>query len=142
MGVGHNRKSNLREKEKVKLVVKCDDVGEMKEYIGCKVHLDAERRALKLTQPVLVQSFSDEFELLDKVFDSPAAPGTTLQKTLSDDNVVDKAEQAEYQTGAFDALVALRHHERGARVISVHGGSEQGAEQSAEARYEVSWGHS
>ena len=41
--------------------IDCDDVGEMKEYIGCKI--DRKGGQLKLTQPVLLQSFIDEFHL-------------------------------------------------------------------------------
>jgi hypothetical protein len=42
----------------------CDDQGPMREYIGCIVDYDDEKkqRCTKITQPVLVQSLSDEFE--------------------------------------------------------------------------------
>ena len=42
----------------------CDDVGELKEYLGCKIdrHMD-DVGWIKLTQPVLLQSFEDEFEM-------------------------------------------------------------------------------
>ena len=36
----------------------CDDVGEVKEYLGCKVDIDEENRALRLTQPVILQKLS------------------------------------------------------------------------------------
>ena len=38
------------------------DEGEMKEYISCKIICDMKERWLKFTQPVLLQSFADEFE--------------------------------------------------------------------------------
>ena len=37
----------------------CDDVGEVKEYFGCKLEKNEEERSFKFTQPVLLQSFSD-----------------------------------------------------------------------------------
>jgi hypothetical protein len=58
----------------------CDDVGEMKECIGCKI--DRKGGQLKLAQPVLLQSFIDEFDLPnDKSYPStPAEPGLVLMK--------------------------------------------------------------
>ena len=41
----------------------CDDVGEMNEYVGCKVDYDREQKRIRLTQPVMIQSFVDEFDL-------------------------------------------------------------------------------
>jgi hypothetical protein len=42
----------------------CDDVGELKEYIGCKVEIvDSTKQYMKLTQPVLLQSYADEFDI-------------------------------------------------------------------------------
>ena len=41
-----------------------DDVGELDEYVGCKINHDKEKRSIRFTQPVMIQSFQDEFELL------------------------------------------------------------------------------
>ena len=54
--------------------VECDDTGEIQEYVGCKVQFDDENRTIKLTQPVLIQSFNDEFTLPQKNYTSPARP--------------------------------------------------------------------
>jgi hypothetical protein len=43
--------------------MECEDAGSLNECIGCKVDRDVEGRKVKLTQPVLIQSFQDEFEL-------------------------------------------------------------------------------
>jgi hypothetical protein len=59
----------------------CDDQGPMREYIGCKVDYDDEKkqRCTKITQPVLVQSLSDEFELnMDNLVVTPGVPGQVL----------------------------------------------------------------
>ena len=58
--------------------MECDDTGIIQEYVGCKVHFDRANRTIKLTQPVLIQSFQDEFELPQKTFTSPAVPNKTL----------------------------------------------------------------
>ena len=39
----------------------CDDIGEFTEYVGCKI--DRNKHSIKFTQPVLLQSFKDKFEL-------------------------------------------------------------------------------
>ncbi len=53
---------------------KCNDCGEIKEYVGCKIVRDG--RELKFTQPVLLQSYTDEFELPTREFATPAVPGS------------------------------------------------------------------
>ena len=54
----------------------CDDCGEVQEYVGCKVVRDG--RVLKFTQPVLLQSYSDEFDLPSREYLTPAAAGSVL----------------------------------------------------------------
>ena len=61
-------------KEQLKQQFECDDIGEMNEYIGCKVDYSKENRSIKLTQPVLLQSFEDEFDLPSTK--NPATPAT------------------------------------------------------------------
>jgi hypothetical protein len=57
----------------------CDDVGEMTEYIGCNIEYDQEQKQIKVTQPVLIQSFVDEFKIDPKYKPStPAEPGSVL----------------------------------------------------------------
>jgi hypothetical protein len=65
----------------MKLLFKCDDVGEMTEYVGCKVEYNKEGKYMKLTQPVVIQSFVDQFDLPT---DGPA-PNTAAEtgKVLS-----------------------------------------------------------
>ena len=38
----------------------CGEIGELTEYVGCKVDYDKEKGTVHLTQPVLLQSFKDE----------------------------------------------------------------------------------
>jgi hypothetical protein len=56
---------------------KCDDTGVTKEYIGNKI--DRKDGEIKMTQPVLLQSFTDEFTFArDSKVRNPAVPGTVL----------------------------------------------------------------
>jgi len=59
----------------------CDEVGELKEYIGCKIDYDREGGSIKVTQPVLLQSFVDEFDLpKGDTPVTPAVPGDVLRR--------------------------------------------------------------
>ena len=52
----------------------CEDCGEMSEYLRCKIVRNGNE--LKFTQPVLLQSFSDEFKLPKRKFNTPAVTGS------------------------------------------------------------------
>ena len=58
----------------------CEDGGELKEYVGCKIEYDRKIPIMKLTQPVLIQSFEDEFEVnkLGRDVSTPAIPNTVI----------------------------------------------------------------
>jgi hypothetical protein len=55
-----------------------DEQGEFVEYIGCKIERSLRDRWMKLTQPVLIQSFSDEFDLPREEPTLPAKAGEVL----------------------------------------------------------------
>jgi hypothetical protein len=63
LAVSRNPKAVATVKNKMKKEFDCDDQGELKEYIGCKVDHDMENGSIKLMQPVLMQSYEDEFDL-------------------------------------------------------------------------------
>jgi hypothetical protein len=57
----------------------CDEVGELMEYIGCRI--DRGDGIMKITQLVLKQSFEDEFDLpTTKTPTTPATPGEVLRR--------------------------------------------------------------
>jgi hypothetical protein len=59
----------------------CEDVGIINEYVGCKIDRDLDEPSLRMTQPVLLQSFEDEFDLTE--MDKPGMPapaGSVLSK--------------------------------------------------------------
>ena len=56
----------------------CEDCGEMKEYIGNNL-TRLEEGGLKFTQDVSVESFKDKFDISDKKWSTPAAPGSVLE---------------------------------------------------------------
>jgi hypothetical protein len=61
----------------------CDDLGNMDEYVGCKLVQNHEERWIKFLQPVLLQSYKDKFALPDeKKPVIPADGGPEKQKML------------------------------------------------------------
>jgi hypothetical protein len=55
----------LRAKEAMARHFTLNMQGEILEYIGCKVKHNGDGRWIKLTQPVIIQSFTDDFDLQD-----------------------------------------------------------------------------
>jgi hypothetical protein len=67
----------LTAKKEIMERVECDDGGEVQEFVGCKIDIDDRRRKMQITQPVLLQSFMDEFLLTGE--DKPKTPGVPLR---------------------------------------------------------------
>ena len=75
-----DKKQVIESREALKGDFKLDELGELKEYIGCKVELNREERYVKLTQPVLIQSLVDEFDIPErKAPSTPAPPNSILE---------------------------------------------------------------
>ena len=52
--IAGKEKEVLREKERMKMLFECDDIGEMTEFVGCKIEYNNGERYMRLTQPVMV----------------------------------------------------------------------------------------
>jgi hypothetical protein len=61
--VAGNQKAVATAKQQMKNRFDCDDVGELRECVGCKVDVNKRERSVTLTQPLLLQSCADEFNL-------------------------------------------------------------------------------
>jgi hypothetical protein len=55
-------KDVLEAKTMMGQIFDCEDVGIMNEYVGCKITRDLDEPSLRMMQPVLLQSFEDEFD--------------------------------------------------------------------------------
>jgi len=74
----------------------CDDVGELAEYVGCKVTHNKGARTIKFTQPVMIQSFLDELDITDdmrKPPNTPDEPGTVLMSVQPVDYAPEKVQR-------------------------------------------------
>ena len=80
--IAGSKEQVLKAKAEMKQLFDCTEVGELTEYVGCKIEHNKEERWMKLTQPVLLQSFEDEFDL-DEQRPNPRTPmeaGQVLSK--------------------------------------------------------------
>ena len=84
--------------DEMKSLFECDDVGEFEEYVGCQVI--RENNKLKLTQPVLIQSFADEFEIEEEISaETPGAPGAVLTPVENEIDAVKTEIQTKFRSG-------------------------------------------
>jgi hypothetical protein len=101
----------LQAKRDIMSHVDCEDGGEMKEFVGCKIDHDRSKRALKYTQPVLLESLIDEFSIA-KEKDAPTTPGIPL-KTLQLGNATQvTGERRKYYRSGVGKLLHLRRCSR------------------------------
>lgn len=95
---------------KAKLMKKfdCDEIGNMDEYVGCKVDRDFAEGSIKFTQPVMLQSFKDEFDIpLTRPPNTPGVPGDHLTKG-DEGTLMDEKMQTTYRSGVGKLLHMMR----------------------------------
>ncbi|KAL7563155.1 hypothetical protein ACA910_014434 [Epithemia clementina (nom. ined.)] len=85
----------------------CDDCGQLNEYIGCKVDLNRQQRFIKLTQPVLIRSFNDEFELPNEAHSTPSTPGEVLEPCQPEE-LLNPTDQKTYRSGVGKLLHLMK----------------------------------
>lgn len=86
--INAGKRDRVREaKRKMFRKFECEDVGELREYVGIKIDRDYENGAMRLTQPVTLQSLEDEFDIPEDGEDPslPAAAGSILKKTVKEE---------------------------------------------------------
>ena len=92
----------------MKKIFECEDLGPMTEYVGLKVEIDREDRSMRLTQPVILQSFEDEFDLPGDKPPNPAPAGSTLKPAADDSELLDPENHSKYRTGVGKLLHVRR----------------------------------
>jgi hypothetical protein len=86
-------------KQKLKTHFEIDEVGELKEYVGCKVEYHKQEGWTKLTQPVLLQSFVDEFKIPSEKFPTTPAVASTVLTRDEESKALSNKEHADYRKG-------------------------------------------
>ena len=86
----------------------CDAIGNMDEYVGCKVERNVESGWIRLTQPVLLKSYVDEFDLPDaNTPTTPAVPGQVLTGCKEEEGLSAEM-QTKYRSGVGKLLHMMR----------------------------------
>ena len=108
-----NRVDVLTAKKQFADVFECEDDGEMKEHVGCKI--TRTKNSVIITQPVLVQSLKDEFELHGGNPVTPLPAGLMCQKG-NQDELINKEQQKTFRS----AVGKLIHMTRWSRPMELN----------------------
>jgi hypothetical protein len=84
----------------------CKDCGDLEEYMGCKI--ERTKNSLKFTQPVLIQSCNDKFELPKKSHKTPAMAGSVLVAGKKEE-ALSPAIQKKYCSGMGKSMHAMQY---------------------------------
>jgi len=116
LSCGHDH--DVKEGRKaIKQYFDLDEIGELKEYVGCKVEYNREDGWMKLTQPVLLQSFEDEFKL-DTVVGACATPAAPNSMLVDGEPKLNEEEHSTYRKGV-GKLIHLSKYSRPGVLNSV-----------------------
>ena len=124
--IGSSKELVLKEVDELLKRFDCDNVGPLKEYVGNKIDIDMELQTMKFTQPVILDSFNDEFDIADiTVPSTPMAPGTILMKG-NGQGLVSQKDQKVYRSGVGKMIHVMRWSRpeicNPVRELSRHGG--------------------
>ena len=98
----------LQARDDMKKRFECDDVGPLEEFVGCKIEWNKEERWMRLTQPVLLQSFKDEFDLPIQEYSTLAPGGQVLKTVVKEEDQNSEEEHARYQSGVGKMMHMMR----------------------------------
>jgi hypothetical protein len=82
------------------------DCGDIKEYMGCKIVRT--KKILKFTQPVLIQSYNDKFELPKKSYGMPASGGLVFVAGKKEE-ALSPAMQKKYCSGTGKVMHEMQY---------------------------------
>ena len=94
----------FRPPRKIKLWFDCNDVRELTKYVGCKINRN--KNSIKFTQPVLLQSFEDEFEFAGSKVKVQAEAGSVLVRNKWES--LSEGAKTKYQSSVGKLLCMVR----------------------------------
>ncbi len=86
----------------------CDDCGPLEKYVGNKIDYIG-KDAIQFTQNMLMQSYSDKFELPKRSYNSPAQPGTVLMKPVKNGEVLSGEAQLILRSGIGKLMYHMQY---------------------------------
>jgi hypothetical protein len=86
----------------------CNDCGRLKEYVGNKIDFIG-KDAIQFTQNVLMQSYSDEFKLPKRSYNTPVQLGTVLMKPVKNGEVLSGEAQLILRSGIGKLMYHIQY---------------------------------
>ena len=99
----------LHYKKKIMDLINCDDIGPLTDYIGNKIEFNCDECWVRLTQPVLLCSFNDEFTFSEpnSCPKTPAIPGSVPRAGMAEESISPK-DQKTYHSGVSKLLFLMK----------------------------------
>ena len=103
------------------LLIDCDDIGPLTDYIGNKIEFNRDERWVRLPQPVLLRSFKDEFTFDEpnKCPKTPAVPGSVLRP----EEGISGKEQKTFRSGVGKLLFLMKWYTKSKDMKKENNGS-------------------
>jgi Reverse transcriptase (RNA-dependent DNA polymerase) len=91
--------------------IKIKELGPMKKFVGCQIHINRARDTIWINQPKLIQNLELSFRKLivtDRNIRTPAAPRSVVMRPVKDeDPTIHPDEQFKYRSG--DGMFLVKH---------------------------------
>ncbi len=85
----------------------CKKCVKLEEYMGCKI-TQMGKYSLRFTQPVLIQSLPNEFELPNGWYTTPATAGNVLTR-CEEEEMIESQQQTTYQSGTGKLMYMMQY---------------------------------
>jgi hypothetical protein len=94
------------------LVLKVKDLGEVKNFVGCRLVHSTDGRTIHIFQPKLVKNLVDSFFQYintNRKFQTPGASKTVVMCPEKGDSVLSPKDQTKYRSGVGRVLYLAKH---------------------------------
>jgi hypothetical protein len=96
----------------ISLVLKVKDLGEVKNFVGCRLVHSTDGKTIHIFQPKLIKNLEDSFSQYintNRKFQTPGAPKTVVTRPEKGDNVLSPKDQTKYRSGVGMLLYLVKH---------------------------------
>jgi Reverse transcriptase (RNA-dependent DNA polymerase) len=96
----------------ISLVLKVKDLGEVKNFVGCRLVHSTDGKAIHIFQPKLIKNLEDSFSQYvntNRKFQTPGATKTVVMRPEKGDNVLSPKDQTRYRSGVGMLLYLVKH---------------------------------
>ena len=93
-------------------VLKVKDLGEVKNFVGCRLIHSTDGKTIHIFQPKLIKNLQDSFSQYintNRKFQTPGAPKTVVMRPEKGDNVLSPKDQTKYRSGVGMLLYLVKH---------------------------------